>query len=108
MTWLFGQGEQEGVVQPGESHAVRRGIEAERVKKVVGSMGHLAPSENLRCKVRYFADGAVLGTRAYLDGVFQHNRARFERKRTSGARRLKFLQSGTLFSLRDLRLKPVG
>lgn len=106
--WLFGQGEQEGVNQPGERRTVRRGIDPERVKEVAENKGRLDLSEYLRCKVRYFADGAVLGTRAYVDEVFQRNRERFGPKRTTGARRLKFLQSDSLFSLRDLRLEPVG
>lgn len=106
--WLFGQGEREGVNQPGERRAVRRGIAPERVKQVAGGKGRLALAEYLRCKVRYFADGAVLGTRAYVDGVFQENRDRFGPKRTTGARRLKFLKSDSLFSLRDLRVMPVG
>ncbi len=106
--WLFGQGEQEGVNQPGERRSVRLGIDPERVKQVAEGKGRLAMSEYLRCKVRYFADGAVLGTRAYVDGVFQDNRERFGAKRTTGARRLKGLRSDSLFSLRDLRVMPVG
>jgi REP element-mobilizing transposase RayT len=104
---LFGQGAQEGVNQPGEAPTVRRGIDPERVKAVVAEKGKLTVAEYLRCRVRYFADGAVLGTRAYVDDVFQQNRERFGPKRKDGARKLRHLQSNALFSLRDLRLSPV-
>jgi putative transposase len=105
--WLFGQGEQEGVNQPGERPTVRRGIDPERVKSVVGDHGKLAVTDYLRCRVRYFVDGAVLGTRAYVDDVFEENRERFGPNRRDGARKLKHLQSNALFSLRDLRVQAV-
>ena len=53
----------------------------------------------LRCRVRHFCDGAVLGTKEFVNGTFEHERQRFGGKRKSGAR---------LTSLRDLRLKPLG
>ena len=106
--WLFGLGEQEGVNQPGEQPTVRRGIDSARVKTVIADKGKLTVTEYLRCRVRYFADGAVLGTRAYVDEVFQKNRKRFGPKRKDGARKLRYLQMNGLFSLRDLRIEPVG
>ena len=105
--WLFGQGEQEGVNQPGEAPTVRRGLAPERVQEVVAKKGKLSLAECLRCRVRYFADGAVLGTRAYVDEVFQLNRERFGPKRKDGARKLRHLESRGMMSLRDLRVRPI-
>jgi len=59
----------------------------------------------LRCQVRYFTDGAVLGSREFVDGVFRSCRDRFGDKRKSGARKLRgnaAAAAGALWSLRDL------
>ena len=60
----------------------------------------------LRCRVRYFSDGAVIGSRAFVDGVFAACRERFGQRRKSGARKLRgsaAAAAGTLWSVRDLR-----
>ncbi|MEX1048809.1 MAG: hypothetical protein WED15_04740, partial [Akkermansiaceae bacterium] len=60
----------------------------------------------LRCRVRYFTDGAVIGSREFVNEAFASARDRFGAKRKDGARKLKgggAAASGTLWSLRDLR-----
>jgi hypothetical protein len=61
----------------------------------------------LRWKVRYFTDGAAIGSRAFVDGLFEQCRDRFGPKRQSGARRLRGKAAGgaadLLWSARDLR-----
>jgi hypothetical protein len=60
----------------------------------------------LRRRVRYFCDGAVLGTAAFVNGVFereQQRRNRFGQKRTTGARRMRGADWGELRVLRDLQ-----
>jgi hypothetical protein len=62
----------------------------------------------LRHRVRYFADGAVIGGREFVDEVFASARERFSPGRTSGARRLRGNgkpAAGVLWSLRDLRVR---
>ena len=66
----------------------------------------------LKWRVRYFTDGAVIGSRAFVDGFFEQCRERFGPKRRSGARKLrgKAAAGGVaelLWSARDLR-KGVG
>jgi len=61
----------------------------------------------LRCRVRYFTDGAVIGSREFVDGAFAGARERFSEKRKDGARRLRGnakAASGVLWSLRALRV----
>jgi len=61
----------------------------------------------LRCRVRYFTDGAVLGSREFVDGVFRACRNRFGAKRKDGARRLRgngAATAGALWSVRELRI----
>jgi hypothetical protein len=60
----------------------------------------------LRWKVRYFTDGAVIGSRAFVDGLFEQCRERFGAKRKSGARKMRgngSAAAGSLWSARDLR-----
>ena len=59
----------------------------------------------LRSRVRYFTDGAVIGSREFVDGVFTKSRHRFSAKRTTGARKLRgnaAPAAGKLWSARDL------
>jgi putative transposase len=106
--WLYGQGAVEGVNGPGE-RTVRLGFDLERVKAVVAAKGKLSLGDYVRCRVRYFVDGAVLGSKAFVEGIFVANRERFGPKRRDGARRLQHLEAeAALYSLRDLKLNPVG
>ncbi|MCU0752817.1 MAG: chemotaxis protein CheW, partial [Akkermansiaceae bacterium] len=60
----------------------------------------------LRWKVRYFSDGAVIGSRAFVDGLFEQCRERFGPRRKSGARKMRGsgqAAAGVLWSMRDLR-----
>jgi hypothetical protein len=59
-------------------------------------------------RVWLYGQGAVLGSKAFVNGVFAANRERFGAKRKDGARRLRYLEDASLFALRDLRIKPVG
>jgi hypothetical protein len=57
-------------------------------------------------RVRYFTDGAVIGSRAFVDAVFRESRERFGAKRKDGARKMRGAgapAAGKLWSMRDLR-----
>jgi REP element-mobilizing transposase RayT len=72
-------------------------------------MGEIPFGRMLRCRVRYFTDGAVIGSRAFVDEMFEAARHRFGPKRKDGARKLRGdanAAAGILWSMRDLR-KPV-
>ncbi|MFM8360555.1 MAG: transposase, partial [Verrucomicrobiota bacterium] len=86
--WLFGQGEEREGTTP-EGQPLRRGFQREDVLAVVAARGRLALPEYLRLKVRYFADGAVLGTRGFVDGIFHATRGRFGSQRKTGARAMR-------------------
>jgi hypothetical protein len=64
--------------------------------------------EALRCRVRYFTDGVVLGSQAFLDEFFESRRSNFGEARKSGARRMKGAGWGALRVLRDLRVDAVS
>jgi putative transposase len=62
----------------------------------------------LRHRVRYFTDGAVIGSKAFVNEAFAEARERFTEKRKDGARRLRGsgkAAAGILWSVRDLRLR---
>ena len=62
----------------------------------------------LRCRVRYFTDGAVIGSKAFVNQAFAAARERFTEKRKDGARRLKGnakAAAGILWTVRDLRVR---
>jgi len=78
------------------------GFEREHVMRVLKEHGVLSRWELLRCRVRYFSDGAVLGSRNFVDDFFKSKREYFGPKRTSGARRMKGGGWGELFTIREL------
>jgi hypothetical protein len=58
--------------------------------------------------VRYFTDGAVIGSKAFVNEAFAAARERFTEKRKDGARRMKgagLPAAGVLWSIRDLRVR---
>jgi hypothetical protein len=64
-------------------------------------------SEYIQLRVRYFADGLVLGSREFVESVFQAYRLRFGLKRKTGARRMRGVSSD-LYVLRDLKRDVIG
>ena len=83
----------------------RAGIAAEECERVAEAGGEVPLAEALRRKVRYFSAGAVIGSAAFVDGVFVQLKAegRTGPKRKTGARRMRGADFGDLRSLRDLR-----
>ena len=86
--------------------ATSSGISAERARQVLAQKGKLTTAELIRLRVRYFTDGLVLGSRAFVETAFRENRAKFGPKRTLGPRPLTETTEA-LFSLRRLRRQPV-
>jgi REP element-mobilizing transposase RayT len=61
----------------------------------------------LRKRVRYFTDGAVIGSKEFVNEAFVGARERFTEKRRDGARRMRGsgkAAKGVLWSMRDLRV----
>ena len=68
---------------------------------------HLTEAQLLRCRVRYFTDGLVLGSREFVDRVFAMTRKHFGARRTSGARKLARADTG-LRTMRALKVRLYG
>jgi len=86
---------------------VSRGVTAESARAVLAEKGRLSPAELVRLRVRYFSDGVVLGSREFVEGIFEAQREHFGPKRKSGARRITE-SDASFYTLRHLRLKPLG
>lgn len=83
------------------------GFSTEQVAEVLKSGGQLSLRQLLRCHVRYFSDGVALGSRAYVDGLFERHRHQFGVRRTTGARPMVGGQWNGLCTARRLRMSVI-
>lgn len=86
--------------------SLRKGISKEEAEKERAKEGEISFGKLLRCRIRYFTDGAVIGSKGFVDEAFAKSRERFGPKRKDGARRMRGVAGpadATLWSLRDLR-----
>jgi putative transposase len=86
----------------------RKGFSREEVEAMIQGGGKIPLAEALRHKVRYFCDGQVFGSRAFVNAFFAKHRDRFGKKRKSGARPLRGIDGGDLYTIRDLRKQVVS
>jgi hypothetical protein len=105
---LFGIGQEvHGGATPDGYVKSKGGFTQREIEAVCAAGGRLSLAAVLRCRVRYFTDGVVLGSQAFVDAFFQQRRVNFPASRKSGARRMKGADWGELRTLRDLRIDAV-
>jgi hypothetical protein len=102
---LYVSGQERGVTELG--CAMRTGFDPAHVEAVLEAGGELPLPELLRCRVRYFTDGVVLGGRLFVEDTFQRYRSRFGIKRQTGSRPMKGGGFADLFTARRLRLAVI-
>ena len=97
-----------------EDKVVRKGMNPakaeEELKRLIG-WRDVALSQVVRYRIRYFTDGAVLGSRGFVDEIFKSCRERFGARRKNGARGMRGSGApakGVLWSARDLRVGVGG
>ncbi len=101
---LYGTGEERlGGERVDGTNRRKGGFTQEEIEAVWASGGKLPLAAALRCRVRYFTDGAVLGGQRYVDEFFEQKREHFGSRRSSGGRKMRGAEWGELRSLRDLR-----
>ena len=127
--WLFGEGLEVAVEKEigseGTTRVVRselkvsgilksalplkkKGFSKERVEAVLKSGGKLSRADLLLCRVRWFSDGVAIGSRGFVERVFNGCRSSFGAKRKDGARKVREDSAGSLHALRELRVNPVS
>ncbi len=105
-----------GAVEKFESHMTasgellekrkRKGMSQEQAAKETRSSGDIPLARMLRHRIKYFTDGAVIGSREFVNETFANARERFGANRKNGARKMKGSgapASSLLWSLRDLK-----
>jgi putative transposase len=70
--------------------------------------GELPLQERLRCKIRYFSDGVILGSKDFVQFHCQRLEQKIGYKRKSGPTALEFLGPATLWVFRNLRVRRFG
>ncbi len=81
----------------------RGGFSQREIEAVWEAGGRLTLAQALRCRLRYFTDGMVLGSQEFVDEFFAAQRDGFGDRRSSGGRRMRGVEWGVLRTLRDLR-----
>jgi REP element-mobilizing transposase RayT len=98
----------------GRAQVATRGLVTKNTAELLESKDNetalpdLGMAAMLHCRVRYFTDGAVIGSKEFVNEAFANARERFGPKRKNGARAMRGSGSGAkgqLWSLRDLRIK---
>ncbi|NQU38514.1 MAG: transposase [Lentisphaerae bacterium] len=83
------------------------GFSPQAVQAVLDAGGILPKGQALRCRVRYFSDGVILGSRSFVEEAFLRHRNYFSAKRTTGARPMKHGQWDGLCTARRLRMSVI-
>jgi putative transposase len=96
------------IAKAGKSRAAPTAAAAGDTGDNASVLNDLSMAEMVRCRIRYFTDGAVIGSKAFVNEAFAEARDRFPISRKDGARRLRgnaAPAAGMLWSMRDLRLR---
>ena len=102
--FLYGIGQEvEGDVASGGVQKSKGGFGQREIEAVWEAGGKLTLAQALRCRIRYFSDGVVLGSQGFVDEFFEGQRDGFGERRTGGGRRMKGADWGALRTLRNLR-----
>lgn len=99
--WLYEQGEEK---KGADGEPVRPGLSPEAVAMMREARGRVPLSDYLRHRVRYFSDAVILGTKGFVNEVFEAVRTKQQSKRRDGARRMRGLGPEKLYVLRDLQV----
>jgi len=106
-THLYLEGDERRETVGCDGRLLRGTLQRDAALGVLAAKGRLPLGDYMRCRVRYFCDGAAFGGQEFVESVFLAYRKRFGPRRKDGARRLKGVATD-FFSLRDLRVEVFG
>jgi putative transposase len=99
--YLEGNENRESIASNGQLS--RGALPRETVLQVLAKQGRLSPAEFLRCRIRYFCEGAVLGSRGFVEEISRTCRERFGLRKKPEARSVGGMDGVELYSLQRLR-----
>jgi putative transposase len=70
--------------------------------------GELSLQERLRCRIRHFSDGVILGSHSFVESHCQRLKQKIGYQRKSGPTALKTFTQVTLWVFRNLRVRTFG
>ena len=77
-------------------------LEPAAIQKVLKEKGELSEGQLLRLKIRYMTRGAVLGSRAFVNEIFNKHRKWFGPRRKQGGKPMRLKALKRIYSLRDV------
>lgn len=84
-------------------------IDVEVAHKVLQQQqGEIPLAEFLRCRIRYFTDGGILGSRTFVQEQFARCRPIVAPSQSDRGYRLRVIAGDQIWVLRNLRLRPVS
>jgi REP element-mobilizing transposase RayT len=87
----------------------RPAFELDEAREVVEELeGELSVQEQLRCRIRYFTDGVILGSRSFVEDHCQRLKEKLGYRRKSGPTAVKILGPFILWVFRNLRVRKFG
>jgi len=106
--YAMGSGDAAATVAP---KLVRKGFSRKDVEKVLENGGRLTFGEAMRCRLRYMSDGVAVGSRDFVDALFEKSRELFGPKRKTGARIIREVgwkkKRSQLYTFRQLKKDAV-
>jgi putative transposase len=99
-------GAEGSTLRPGQEHKVR--MDRATAVKMMESGKELPLSDALRCRIRYFTDGAVLGSKDFIQSWFRQSRPRLHPKASAHARPLPVSMGQGLSVYRNLKRQVFG
>ncbi len=93
---LFGKG--------GQSKALdKQSVDSRKVDAVLSGKAKFTRLELLRCRCRYFTDGLIIGSKAFVEDYYNKNFQHLSESRPSGSRKMRGVEMDELMVFRDLR-----
>lgn len=103
--WLYGRGQE----KPGpEGKSMRLGFTPEEVALIRETQGAVPWEDYIRHRVRYLSYGVILGTRGFVNELYETIQTGVRGKRREGARRMRGLGPEKFYVLRALRVRLFG
>ena len=90
------------------NHSDKAVLDPEVIRAELKRGGQLGVGQVLRLRVRHLTDGVILGSKEFVNEMFNRHRDRFGPRRKDGARPIRGVPLPGISVLRDLRVNTIG